>query len=81
VKINEGFQAEFAKANEERSRRVKELENIIVSKNKRIEDLQKEIYQIKAAKDEKINELQGFVAKKVIDEKELEFRLNSYINK
>jgi len=36
VKINEGFQDEFAKANEERSTRVKELEKTIVNKNKRI---------------------------------------------
>lgn len=41
--------------------------------------MQKVIYEIKDAKDEKINELQGFVAKKFNDKKELEIRLNLHI--
>jgi len=79
-KINEEFQSEINKTNEERNKRIKELEKTINAKNKHIEELQKQIQDLNLTKEEKVAELQAIINKKITSEKELEFKMNDKVN-
>ena len=78
-KINEEFQNEIARSNDDRNKRLKEIEKQISLKNKTIEDLQKQIAEITITKDEKISELQSLINKKNYTEQELENKMNNNI--
>ena len=79
-KINEDFQQEITKSNEDRIRRVKEIEKQINLKNNTIEELNQQIHNINLIKDEKINELQHIINKKTTSDQEMELRMNDYVN-
>lgn len=78
-KINEEFQNEIARSNDDRNKRLKEIEKQITLKNKLIEDLQKQNAEITITKDEKISELQSLINKKNYTEQELENKMNNNI--
>lgn len=79
TKINEEFQAEIAKSNEERSKRLKELEKTIAAKNKQIEELQQQIHEVNSLKDDKVNELQAIINKKTAETRELDYKMNDKV--
>jgi len=78
-KINEDFQAEISKSNEERNKRMKEFEKTISAKNKQIEELQKQIQDINKVNEGKVAEMQNLLNKKNASEKDLEFKTNDKI--
>lgn len=78
-KINEEFQNEISKSNDERNKRLKEIEKQISVKNKLIEDLQGEIRDINNEKEKRISELQKIISKKNLDEKDLENKMNEKV--